>query len=148
MTTQITRFLDAALSQVGAPYIWGGKGGKQFRVDPSRGPGLYAHSFGRNVFDCSGLVTWAALEAGGLDQRGELSAKIILERFQPAPNEWESGVLRLYPGHVAIVLCEEIVLEAAGGDSSTLVITPNARVRAGFERRTDFIAARRMQFNR
>jgi peptidoglycan DL-endopeptidase CwlO len=41
---QLTRFLSAAMSRIGMPYVWGGAGPR--------------------VFDCSGLVQWSLRQAG------------------------------------------------------------------------------------
>ncbi|HET9897783.1 MAG TPA: C40 family peptidase [Streptosporangiaceae bacterium] len=43
-SAQLTRFLSAAMSRIGLPYVWGGAG--------------------PTTFDCSGLVQWAMAQAG------------------------------------------------------------------------------------
>jgi peptidoglycan DL-endopeptidase CwlO len=58
--TQITKFLQAAASRVGAPYVWG--------------------ATGPNAFDCSGLVQWA------FAQEGIRMPRVAQEQFFTGPH--------------------------------------------------------------
>lgn len=138
--------VDRALHHVGAPYLWTGKG--MVRWTPE---GLKPNGYGLPAFDCSGLVTCALVEAGGPDWRATHNAAAMFAALDAAPTGWELGALRFYgpahrPTHVALSLGNELVLEAGGGDSSTVSLEiarrANARVRVCFERRRDFVGAR------
>jgi len=136
-----------ALSFLGAPYVWKGKGWKLW--SPT---GLIAHSFGRQVFDCSGLVTTSLLRAGGPDLIATHSAQTMFDQFAEAPDPTARGVLRFYGDrqtrvtHVAICMGpvngKVEVLEAAGGDSRTDCPKPGACVRVGPELRRDYLGSR------
>lgn len=133
------QFVDAALSQQGAPYIWGGKGNLLFKDGK-----LVKHKFVKpkdpqsiiDVFDCSGLVTWALnlITMGKVDLRGTHSAKTILDTFPLVEHSSEDGNLILYPSHVSIDLGRGRVVDAHRGDSSTLslldALNANAKVEA------------------
>lgn len=144
--------VDFALRHIGDPYIWAAKGTFAVRdvvrgLDVHKGVVLAVQALeigvpkGRLAFDCSGLVLWAALQAGSLDLRGWWGAEALREHLPP-PAEHEPFALACYPGHVAIDLGRGLVLEAAGGDSGTLTYSQalmdprGARVRVGFENRT------------
>jgi peptidoglycan DL-endopeptidase CwlO len=65
---QVTKFLSAALSRLGLPYVWGGDG--------------------PNVFDCSGLVQWSMRQAGVIMPRvaadqAETGPLVPLSQLQP-----------------------------------------------------------------
>lgn len=137
-------FVEKALSFVQCHYIWGGKGNKLFTVN-----GLVDHAFTDmanppnplNIFDCSGLVTtclWLVTQ-GRIDLRGTHGAKTMWDSFPIYNNVENDGMLRLYPGHVAISLGNGRVVEAAGGDESTTnlqaSIDRNAKVRVGLDLR-------------
>ena len=115
-------FVDRALLYCGAPYIWQGKG--QHVWTPK---GLKVHGFTTiedstkliNVFDCSGLVTCCLNEELRIDLRGTHSAKTILDTFPECDKDFGDGCLILYPGHVAIDLGRNRVVDAHAGDSST-----------------------------
>lgn len=133
------QFVNAALLQAGAPYIWGGKGRLQFRngqllkhlfVDKDNNP--------INVFDCCGLVTHCIynITTGVLDFRGSHSVKTILDTFPICNEDFGDGCLIIYgsshPSHVAIDLGRGRVVDAAGGDETTnslqAALEANARV--------------------
>jgi cell wall-associated NlpC family hydrolase len=140
------KVVEWASEQVGASYVWGGKGDMQF--DPVRGlvPNAYP-----GTFDCSGLVTSALFAVLGMDQRGSWSAGVMLaklqEAIQPSDTIYDGatvhpelvGALVIYRAHVAIMtgvvyrsgLYE--VIEAAGGDETTLAPKPGGVVRLGAE---------------
>ncbi len=98
-STQLTRFLTAAISRVGMPYVWGGAGPTQF--------------------DCSGLVQWSLRQAGVVMPRvaadqARTGPLLRLSQVQPgdllfyhtdptAPN---------YISHVAIYIGNDMMLQA------------------------------------
>lgn len=149
------RLIQAALARLGAPYIWGGKGYVKWSpvglvAMPEDGPGSGHPLFG---VDCSGLVTSALKDANGPDWRATHSASRLreeCEREQP-PNVF--GNLHFYgPSasnivHVALALDHGLLLEAAGGDETTLKPTPGKCVRIGFALRNDFQEAGRLPLN-
>ena len=116
-----SRFVEAALSFQGAPYIWGGKCGFIFKDGK-----LQQHGFKDRdektvqIFDCSGLVTHCLFltTIGKLDLRATHSAQTIFDTFPECPEDFGDGCLRLYPGHVAIDLGRGRVVDAHRGDSS------------------------------
>lgn len=133
----------AARRYLGAPYIWKGKGDVLWSMR-----GMVPHAFGVPVFDCSGFVGQVAMECGAPDRRGTHSAQTYFDELPVAADPTAPGVLRLYGSsdrhitHVAICVGGAAVIEAAGGDSRTTAPTPNACVREGPERRSDFRGAR------
>lgn len=137
-----------ALSFLGAPYVWKGKGDVLWTPK-----GLTAHTFGKLVFDCSGLVTVSIKRAGGKDYRATHNAQAMFDQWSPAPAPQAAGVLRFYGKgptaitHVAFSLGldargRQLVLEAAGGDQNTTCPKFGACVRQGLETRRDFVGAR------
>ena len=98
-SAELVRFLAAAKSRVGLPYVWGGDGPR--------------------VFDCSGLVQWSMAQAGVLMPRvaadqARTGPLVSLSKLQPgdllfyhtdptAPN---------YISHVAIYLGNGLMLQA------------------------------------
>jgi peptidoglycan DL-endopeptidase CwlO len=96
---QLTKFLTAAMSRIGMPYVWGGDG--------------------PNVFDCSGLVQWS------LRQAGVLMPRVAADQARTGPllplNELEPGDLLFYHtdptapdyiSHVAIYIGNGKMLQA------------------------------------
>ncbi|HEX2617649.1 MAG TPA: NlpC/P60 family protein, partial [Flavobacteriales bacterium] len=148
------QFIEAAAKEIGAPYVWGGKGTHLF--DPVRG--LVVSPFlGKDwgvpplhVFDCSGLVTWAWKQVTDSEQRGQQNAQTLHDSLAPLQANVNRPQLRYYGGgaqhifHVAIGVCivdgKWLVLEASGGDHTTTTVLMaqqrGARVRLGFEHRT------------
>lgn len=99
-----------ALSLLGKPYLWGGK-------NPLTG------------FDCSGFVEWV-LSAYGIDPPGVVNSQAIYEYFLK-DNKCLHEVLG--PGslcfygkstkeitHIALMVNQFQLIEAGGGDSSTV----------------------------
>lgn len=126
----VDRFLEAAASRVGAPYIWAGKGG--YRID-AQGLTVPLSPFG---YDCSGLVTSSLHEAGYNDHRNNWNAQAMFDQLGQALTP-RMPCLAFFGGdaksihHVCICLEEFIdgwVLEAAGGDQTTLSAEPGKRV--------------------
>lgn len=150
--------VDFALAQLGAPYIWAGRG--DWYV--SEGKILSTTNLGdpkvRLVFDCAGLVLWAAFRAGAdSDGRGWWGADTLWthlpERLPDEPADANRLVFYGSPArasHVALDLGRGIVLEAAGGDSRTTSLEAAAkgvgygpaRVRVGREHRLDRLGYR------
>jgi len=96
---QLTRFLSAALSRVGMPYVWGGDGPDQF--------------------DCSGLVQWS------LRQAGVVMPRVAADQARTGPllslSDLEPGDLLFYHtdptapdyiSHVAIYIGNGKMLQA------------------------------------
>lgn len=147
----IQDFIDAALAYQGAPYVWCGKGHQLWST-----VGLVSHSWHFPVFDCSGLVGTAIRDAGGPDWRATRSAETYRKECAPSLDPWAFGALRLYgrngkADHIAIVLAQGYVLEAAGGDSSTRTPADAAKrrhacVRVNRDRRADFMCAVALPF--
>jgi cell wall-associated NlpC family hydrolase len=157
-------FIEAALAEVGQPYIWGGKGDKLWTPKGMVGNPFDSHDPSQpqvRVFDCSGLVLWALLRSTGEDKRGEWNAQVMFDGLKPAPNPDPKNYvhhthLRFYGksprnvSHVAIWLGnvdhKPLVIEAAGGDHTTTSIVAarerRAEVRCGFSRRTDELGVR------
>lgn len=138
--------IAAALHYLGAPYVWKGKGDQLWTP-----AGLVRHAFGRPVFDCSGLVTVAILDAGGKDYRATHNAGAMFRLWPVAADPEARGVLRFYGkgahvSHVAISMGRVNgvleVLEAAGGDQRTVCPQPGACVRVGPELRRDYLGSR------
>lgn len=146
------KFVDEALSQLGCPYVWGGKG---YLIH--NGYTLKPHKFTTNdeiakplrVYDCSGLVTHSLWVASNhkIDLRATHSAKAIFDTF-PVTSIDEDGCLLLYPGHVAICLGRGRVVDAQGGDETTKTpldaLMRNASVQAHRINRTNCIGVRRI----
>lgn len=91
------RFVNAALSQNGKPYVWGGSG--------------------PNSFDCSGLVQWAARKVGVSFPKPVLSMLGNCRRIPIADAVSTRGALLLRrgdPNHVAISLGNGKTIEARG----------------------------------
>lgn len=136
-----------ALKQLGKPYLWAGRGDYVVRehqiirlADTDQG------------FDCAGLVTWAAWKAGAADLRGWYGADhlwLLLPEGKPGDMRLALYGSKGHATHVAIDLGHGLVLEAAGGDSTTLTVTDamkrGASVRIGFERRVDRLGYRSLE---
>jgi peptidoglycan DL-endopeptidase CwlO len=96
---QLTKFLSAAVSRIGLPYVWGGAG--------------------PNVFDCSGLVQWS------LRQAGVVMPRVAADQARTGPllplSQLEPGDLLFYHtdptapdyiSHVAIYIGNGKMLQA------------------------------------
>lgn len=138
-------FLHVLLAQVNVPYKWGGK-------NPLEG------------FDCSGLVEWA-LRSVGLDPPGVRSSQMLHDWFQSRGSYVPThlpGTLLFYSKtgkvtdiyHVAIQLNLFQVIEASGGDRTTLTFE-DARARGACvkvrhisERKSEIVATIKPDFSR
>jgi cell wall-associated NlpC family hydrolase len=155
--------VEQALMQLGVPYIWAGRGDYAVR-DLNDGKGLRNVPMGAAAgcdrgLDCSGLVTWAIWKAGGGDLRGWWGADALWRHLPDLDEDEEDDWFALdFYGtnkkatHVAIELGRNLVVEAAGGDSTTLTLTDamkrGAFVRMGFEKRQDFLGRRSLSATR
>jgi cell wall-associated NlpC family hydrolase len=106
-------FYDLLVSQLGLPYKWGGS-------NPLDG------------FDCSGLVCFAFQSFGIFPNKYRTTSQGIYNRLlkeSKTPEDTATfGSLAFYGqgktkiNHVGIMLNGELMVEAAGGDSSTLFL--------------------------
>lgn len=117
--------ITAGRKYLGAQYVWGGKKDCVFSQQTlSLAPSPWLP---QKVFDCSGLVTVALLDAGGPDWRGTHSSGALRAVAKPVlMTELQEGDLLFRAGHVGIYVGPSheqathiIVLEAAGGDRGT-----------------------------
>lgn len=153
--TNTQLFIEAMLAEVGAPYVWGGKGTHIFDATHGLVNSPYFNVEKEQdrlkVFDCSGLVTWGLMRAAGKDKRGAWSSSVMADTLENLHGDTEKPHLRYYgKGRNAIthIACaihrldgRWLMVEAAGGDSSTRTpldaMERGAKVRVGFERRLD-----------
>lgn len=136
MSDKLQLFLGYVELQAGCPYVWGGKGEALWTKS-----GLHRHTFGGNVFDCSGLVTRGLKEAGGPDWRLMRGADSMWNgtkrsdspgwMYEPLERTTTplAGDLVFYGGpnkstHVEVVMPDGRYFGAIGGDQHTVV--PNA----------------------
>ncbi len=156
MTDLETKILLAALKEVGAPYVWQGKG--DFLWSPVN---AVAHSFLEpHVFDCSGLFTFACWKAGLPDRRLHHSAQTLYDKLLPLPGS-SSVAVEVRPvaafygkdnkhvSHVAIVFSlygKGMVVEASGGGHLTvnphIAAQQGAAVRVQAPSRKDLVGLR------
>lgn len=147
MPAKRSLFLAHVLNAIGSPYRWGGKGELAAESGPTR------------VFDCSGLVTWSYLMAGGPDWRATHNTDRLLLEAQPVRTleEAEPGDLAFYgypgdPSHVMVHVGEGVVVGAAGGDSTTTTLEAAAKrgarvlARDRLTYRRDFLGLWRLPF--
>ncbi len=154
------RFMDAVVGAVALPYVWGGKGDLVFNTTSLK---LEAHPWGLNVFDCSGLVTYAWRLARAQDLRGVYNAQALALHLQRLgarkPSEpSELGALLFFGSdafnidHVAVGLGrgwkgrDKLLVVEALGTRATLKPTPGARVYCGTPHRSDFLFSLRLPF--
>jgi len=155
------RVVRWATSQLGAPYLWGGKGGVRHDVQAGLRPWKSDEmEKAKAGYDCSGLVTCALREVTGVDVRATWNAQALYS----ATAEY-AGIrplyrtLRFYGAsrtrvvHVAIgeesrgpLVLTTMLLEAAGAgsDATTERIAlgiPGARVRLMDDSRQDFVSS-------
>ena len=132
-----------AWENLGAPYIWRGKGA--FLWTPTD---LKAHNFGQPVFDCSGFVAHCLWQAGGPDVRASHNAQRMFNEWVVAPNDGgQQGGCAFFGSapdkidHVALCLGGGQGLEACGGDHTTTDLMEaarrGARVKGGYFHRAD-----------
>lgn len=145
-----------ALRRLGDPYIWAGEGEWCVRGPVGAGQILSVAEVGcpGYGFDCAGLVKRAALAANpqGPDLRGPWGAQHL---FWHLPEAREGDIRLVFYGvgdvasHVGFDLGNHLVLEASGGDATTLTyanaLHRNAKVRIGFEQRPDRIGYRSLE---
>lgn len=158
--TKEHQYIEEVGKQIGAPYIWGGKGTHLFSKEQKGlvGSPFIGNEYGRPpllVFDCSGLMMWALYQVTGYDFRGVLHAQGMREKYQPLQAEALSRPHFRYYGsaekatHVALAVAlvdrEWLIIDASGGDSTTTTILAaekrGACVKLHFERRVDFVGA-------
>lgn len=148
------KVLRAAHRQIGAPYIWKGKGDSVWDAVKGLRPwGIGELATSRRGFDCSGFVAWAVREACAIDVRAKWSAaemdRVTLE-FLNAPSlfVWLKFYGRPKVDHVAFEFRPRggwalpgYVLEAAGAGSDctteVLAVQKGASVRIARDMRTD-----------
>ena len=131
MTPLETRFLLEIQKRIGCPYIWAAKGDYAQRGDRAVPIGELGAA---QAFDCSGLITSTAKACGANDLRGWWNAAAMLQHL-PEPAPGETLALAIYgtdghADHVALelgVFTPHLVIEAAGGDSTTLTAADAAR---------------------
>lgn len=110
------RFLGKALFLEGKPYQWNAKGPL--------------------AFDCSGLVTWCLLQAGGPDLRATHNCEVLWGALEPlAAISTGDIALAFYgsPGrveHVMIAVPDGRAYGACGGNRDTLTLQDAVRDRA------------------
>jgi cell wall-associated NlpC family hydrolase len=136
-----------ATQKIGEPYIWAGRGDFYVsggQIKPIRAAGCL------EGFDCAGLVDFAAWKAGAGDLRYWWGANHFWHLL-PEPGPSEKVRLRLYgtpdyAWHVALDLGDGRMLQAAGGDHTTvtaeLARVRNACVRIDPVRRSQFLGFR------
>lgn len=105
---------DYLMSWLGTPYIWGGQS--------------------RLGVDCSGLVQ-LYLESIGLDPPGDQTAQALYDHFLDKSHEHRRfGAIAFFGknersvNHCGILVDPLTMIEARGGDSKTLTVTPGASV--------------------
>lgn len=138
--TELALLVAYASKLVGAPYIFGAQ-------HPSVG------------YDCSGLASEILIAGGALPHHTDLSAQGIFEHFlddQPS-QEAECGSLVFFGksvtsiSHVGWAITPYMMIEAAGGDSTTISVE-QAILRGAFVRvrpigyRKDFVGAIRPKY--
>ncbi|WP_017672337.1 NlpC/P60 family protein [Blastomonas sp. AAP53] len=84
--------VDRALQLVGAPYLWGGRGGE--------------------ALDCSGLVQLVLALAGHNAPRDSDQQMAALGRALADDEPFERGDLVFFPGHVGIMMDAEMLIHA------------------------------------
>jgi cell wall-associated NlpC family hydrolase len=106
-------FYDLLISFLNTPYRWGG-------AEPMGG------------FDCSGMVCFALKAFGIVPNKYRTTSQGLYNRLTKEPKRVDSepslGTLAFFGDgktkikHVGIMLNNEFMIEAAGGDSSTLFL--------------------------
>jgi murein DD-endopeptidase len=101
--------LACALLKEGAPYVWGRKG--------------------PNVFDCSGLVTWALHQCGGPDLRTTVNSQGLADLMEPVERMPAGEVLLAFYGfnwdhveHVMFATPDGRAFGACGGGHTTSTV--------------------------
>lgn len=94
--------VEAALSQLGTPYVWGGTG--------------------NGGFDCSGLVQWAYAQAG-VDLPRTADQQAVGRQVDAS--ELQPGDLAVWSGHVAMYIGDGMMVEAGDPVQTNPVRTSN-----------------------
>lgn len=152
------RVADLAMEQRGAPYLWAARGDFAVRTDPITQQLVNVSVASLGVaglaFDCAGLVTWCAWKCGAADLRGWWSADhlwhLLPEREPLEKDDWDRLIffgLGDHATHVSIDIGRGRIVEAAGGDRTTLTALDadrrrGARVRDGRSHRGDLLGYR------
>jgi cell wall-associated NlpC family hydrolase len=152
MTPFEAAFLTHAARQAHMPYIWAARG--DWAVRDSKNVPVRSLGCESLAFDCAGLVTWAAWKAGAVDLRGWWNADALWAKLPQVENDSQLALAfyghPMHATHVAIELRPGFVLEAAGGDSTTLtyldaIKRDAALVRSCVDLRGDRIGTRRAE---
>jgi cell wall-associated NlpC family hydrolase len=152
MPSQRAAFLVYVIDSLDSPYLWGAKG--EFVQLPEARV---------QAFDCSGLVTWSYLRAGGPDWRATHNTDKLLLECQPVRTEEAApGDLAFYgtlregrpdPSHVMVHVGAGVVVGAAGGDFTTTTLEAAAKrgarvlARTSLTYRRDFLGLWRLPFS-
>lgn len=145
------KFIAEATKQLGAPYVWAAKGLGLSGEEPKPAAMVPA-------FDCSGLVTHSMWVATGVDHRAFYGSQALFNSCKDVGDLILKPELTLVPfpgwlyfcgknprniSHVGIYLGPSMVLEAAGGDHTTISVAlakaRGARVRIGPQLRRDIV---------
>jgi cell wall-associated NlpC family hydrolase len=114
-TTEAEAAVDAALDQVGTPYVWGGN-------SPSG-------------FDCSGLTSWAYAEAGVTIPRTSRGQHAELTSVKRSDLQVGDLVFFYSPvGHVAIYIGDGKIVESPSRGKSVRVAELEHRSPSGYGR--------------
>ena len=123
-TARIRRaeFLRATLAKMGAPYVWGADG--------------------EDTFDCSGLVAFGLLKAGGPDWRKSHNCERFWKELHPTwtPRCGDLAFFGAKPNgasHVMIILPFGLVFGASGGNSTTTSVEAARAIKAKVKIFTD-----------
>lgn len=117
---------DYLMSWLGTPYIWGGQS--------------------RLGVDCSGLAQ-LFLASIGLDPPGDQTAQSLYDHFLDKSHDFKRFGALVFFGknerlvsHCGILVDPLTMIEARGGDRTTLTVTPGASVELSpLSRRKDFL---------
>ncbi len=159
MTPLETIILNAALRELGAPYIWGGKGDVLWTpTGLAISPVLQEAGLPVHGFDCSGLWTWAFKEAGLGDTRGQHSAQTLFSKLPPvfSATQYEAHPVLVFYGqnenditHIAGMVSiygRPYCLESARGTHKTITVPIARQTKAGVRlspnARSDFMGMR------
>lgn len=105
--------VNAARSQIGKPYVWGGGG-----VD-GPGPGRQSVDAGEVGFDCSGLTSYAYYQATG-QRLPRISSQQKSQGAVISKSEAKPGDLVWWPGHVGIYSGGDKVVHASGSQNKVV----------------------------
>lgn len=155
------KIIVAMMKEIGAPYIWAGKGdfiwtakGPLLNTITEPHSGLLIHGF-----DCCGIFAWGCVQAGLKDRRMTHNVASFMNELTPVPSAASLeaqpliaiyGTDNVNPSHMAVLVSvygEIWALQAAGGDHTTDTVEKararGGRVMFGPVNRRDFICCRR-----